>query len=33
VIVFDRCLNDNERAGIEHYLAEKYRRRTGKLWE
>ncbi len=33
VIAFDRCLNDDERAGIEQYLAEKYRLRTVKLWE
>jgi len=33
VIAFDRCLNDDERAGIEQHLAEKYRLRTVKLWE
>ena len=33
IIAFDRCLNDEERAGIEQYLAEKYRLRTVKLWE
>lgn len=33
VIVFDRCLNDHERAGIEQYLAEKYRLRTVRHWD
>jgi len=33
VIAFDRRLKDDERAGIEQYLAEMYRLRTVKLWE
>lgn len=33
VIVFSRRLNDEERAGIEQYLSEKYRLRTVRLWE
>lgn len=33
VIAFDRQLADPERAGIEQYLAEKYRLRTVKQWE
>lgn len=33
VIAFDRCLSEDERAGVEQYLAEKYRLRTVKLWE
>jgi hypothetical protein len=33
IVAFDRCLNDDERAGIEQYLAERYRLRTVKLWE
>jgi hypothetical protein len=33
IIAFDRCLNDDERASIEQYLAEKYQLRTAKLWE
>jgi hypothetical protein len=33
VIVFVRLLNDDERAGIEQYLSEKYRLRVCKLWD
>lgn len=33
LVAFDRCLNDEERAGLEQYLAEKYGMRTVRLWE
>lgn len=33
VVVFDRCLDPGERAGVEQYLAEKYHLRTVKMWE
>jgi hypothetical protein len=33
VIACDRLLPDNQRAGVEQYLAEKYRLRTVRIWE
>ena len=33
VIIVERCLNDDERAGIEQYLSEKYRLRMFTLWD
>ena len=33
VIAFDRQLDDDQRQGIEQYLAEKYGLRTVKMWQ
>lgn len=33
IVIFDRQLSDAERAGIEQYLAEKYRLRTVRMWQ
>ncbi|MHB8899081.1 MAG: hypothetical protein ACYC6Y_10075, partial [Thermoguttaceae bacterium] len=33
MVIFERCLTEQERSGVEQYLAEKYRLRTVRLWE